>query len=60
MLKANFKAVRGNFRFGPNQHPIQDWWAIRCERNAAGQLELKTQRKILENHGDSYAAQCRL
>lgn len=60
MLKANFKSVRGAFRFGPNQHPIQDWYALKCERNAAGQLELRTIRKILENHGDSYAAQCRL
>ncbi len=60
MLKADFKSTRGNFKFGPNQHPIQDWWAVRCERNAQGQLELKTLRKILENHGDAYAAQCRL
>lgn len=60
MLKADFKSTRGSFRFGPNQHPVQDWHAIRCERNAAGQLELKTIRKVLENHGDSYAAQCRL
>ena len=60
MLKANFKSLRGNFTFGANQHPIQDWWATRCERNSAGQLEIKTLRKVLENHGDNYAAQCRL
>ena len=60
MLKADFKSVRGPFKFGPNQHPVQDWYALRCERNAAGQLELKTGKKVLEAHGDSYSGQCRL
>jgi branched-chain amino acid transport system substrate-binding protein len=60
MLKADFKSLRGAFRFGPNQHPVQDWWALRVERGAAGALEIKTIRKVLENHGDPYAAQCRL
>lgn len=60
MLRADFQSTRGAFRFGPNQHPIQDWHALRAERNAAGELEIRTIRKVLENHGDSYAAQCRI
>jgi branched-chain amino acid transport system substrate-binding protein len=60
MLRADFQSIRGPFRFGPNQFPIQDWWAAQVVRNAAGQLEIKTVRKILENHGDSYAASCRI
>jgi branched-chain amino acid transport system substrate-binding protein len=59
MLRAEFRSTRGNFRFGPNQHPIQDWYALKVER-VGGQLALVTKRKILENHGDAYAAQCRL
>lgn len=60
MLRADFKSLRGGFKFGPNQHPVQDWYALKVERNAAGQLELKTGKKVLENHGDSYAASCKL
>lgn len=60
MLKADFKSVRGNFAFGPNQHPVQDWWAIKVERDAAGALALKTQGKVMSNHGDAYAAQCKI
>ncbi|WP_114377774.1 ABC transporter substrate-binding protein [Elioraea thermophila] len=59
MLRADFPSTRGNFRFGPNQHPIQDWYALKVER-VGGQLALVTKRKILENHSDAYAAQCRI
>lgn len=60
MLKANFQATRGKFRFGPNQHPVQDWYAIRPERGADGKLFLKTQGKVLSDRGDAYAEQCKL
>jgi branched-chain amino acid transport system substrate-binding protein len=59
MLKADFQSTRGKFSFGPNQHPVQDWYALKVER-AAGNLAIVTKSKILENEGDSYAAQCRL
>ena len=60
MLKADFASVRGAFKFGPNQHPVQDWYALKVEKNAAGQPEIKTQRKVLTAHGDVYAAQCKI
>lgn len=60
MLKANFDATRGKFRFGPNQHPVQDWYAIRPERGADGKLFLKTQGKVLSDRGDAYAEQCKI
>ena len=59
MLRADFPSTRGKFRFGPNQHPIQDWYALKVER-VGGQLALVTKRKILENHSDAYAAACRV
>lgn len=60
MLKADFASVRGSFRFGPNQHPIQDWHALKVVRGADGKLAIKTERKIMSEHGDAYAAACRL
>lgn len=60
MLKADFVSTRGNFKFGPNQHPIQDWFSIKVEKGADGALALKTVGKILENHGDAYAKDCKL
>jgi branched-chain amino acid transport system substrate-binding protein len=59
MLRADFRSTRGSFRFGPNQHPIQDWFALKVER-VGGQLALVTKRRILEGHADAHVAQCRI
>ncbi|MDB5569798.1 MAG: transporter substrate-binding protein [Hyphomicrobiales bacterium] len=60
MAKADFQSVRGNFKFGPNQHPVHDWFALKVEKGADGQLALVTKGKVLENHGDFYAKDCKL
>ncbi len=60
MLKADFASVRGKFRFGANQHPVQDWFGLRAEKDAAGKLVLVTKGKVLSDHGDAYAAQCKI
>ena len=60
MLKADFQSTRGAFRFGPNQHPVQDWWALRTEKDDDGKLVLRTKGKIFSDHGDAYAKDCKL
>lgn len=60
MLKADFASVRGAFKFGNNQHPVQDWYALRAEKDANGQLALVTKGKVLSNHADFYAKDCKL
>lgn len=60
MRKADFASVRGNFKFGSNQHPIQDWYALKAEKTPDGDYVLKTGNKVLSNHGDIYAKDCKL
>lgn len=60
MQPAAFESPRGRFAFGANQHPVQDWYLLKVEPGADGKPALVTQGKVLENHGDAYAAQCRL
>lgn len=60
MLKADFQSTRGAFKFGPNQHPIQDWYALKVEKGADGRLALNTKAKVLSDHGDAYAKDCKL
>ena len=60
MLVADFKSTRGNFKFGSNQHPIQDWWAMTVEKDDTGAVVLKTRRKILSDQSDPYASQCKM
>lgn len=59
MLKADFQSTRGAFKFGPNQHPVQDWWALKAEKSADGKLALNTKAKVFSNHGDAYAKDCK-
>ncbi|WP_346359505.1 ABC transporter substrate-binding protein [Bosea sp. (in: a-proteobacteria)] len=60
LAKADFQSVRGAFKFGPNQHPVQDWYALKVEKGADGVPVLKTSGKVLSNHGDAYAKDCKL
>jgi branched-chain amino acid transport system substrate-binding protein len=60
MRKADIASVRGNFKFGPNQHPIQDWYALQAEKGADGNFHLKTTKKVMSARGDDYAADCKL
>lgn len=60
MRKADFKSVRGNFKFGPNQHPIQDWHALKVVKGDDGKPVLKTGKKVFEDHRDAYYEQCKM
>jgi len=60
LRKANFKSIRGPFKFGQNQHPVQDWYQVQPVKGADGSLSLKTVGKIMSQHGDSFAKDCKL
>jgi branched-chain amino acid transport system substrate-binding protein len=60
MLKADFQSVRGPFKFGNNQHPVQDWYSGRVEKDASGKPFIKTIAKIMSNQGDAYSKDCKL
>lgn len=60
MLQSDAKLTRGNFRFGPNQHPIHDWYQISAVKGADGKLSLKTGARVLTNEGDPYAQDCKM
>jgi len=59
LAKAEFESVRGPFKFGNNHHPIQDWLALRVERNGET-LENKIVGKIFTAHTDVFASQCKM
>lgn len=60
LKKADFSSVRGNFKFGNNNHPIQDWYALEVVKGADGQAQIKTVGKIFTEQGDVYAKECKL
>lgn len=60
LAKAEAKLTRGNFKFGPNQHPVHDWYQISAVKGADGKLTLKTGARVLANEGDPYAQECKM
>lgn len=56
---AEFASVRGKFRFGPNQHPIQDIFV----REVVKEGDVLTNRILgtaMTDRGDAYADQCKM
>jgi branched-chain amino acid transport system substrate-binding protein len=58
--KADFKSVRGNFKYGPNHFPIQNFYLQDVVKNAEGKLVLKTVATIVENDQDRHYKKCKM
>jgi branched-chain amino acid transport system substrate-binding protein len=58
LKKANFKSVRGEFRFGANQFPVQDYYLRTIGRDPQGRITNRTLNKVFANHQDAYVSQC--
>ncbi|CAM5476541.1 ABC transporter substrate-binding protein [Eoetvoesiella caeni] len=60
LKKADFKSVRGSFKFANNHHPIQDWYQRTAYKDNEGKLYFKTEKLIVKGYTDSFAASCPL
>ncbi|MCB1759579.1 MAG: ABC transporter substrate-binding protein [Gammaproteobacteria bacterium] len=58
LKRADFVSVRGPFRFGSNQHPIQDIYVREVVKLEAGGTTNETRKKVFSEHRDAYAAEC--
>jgi branched-chain amino acid transport system substrate-binding protein len=58
MEKANFKSVRGSFKYGKNHIPIQNFYLQDVVKDADGQLSLKTVATIVKDSQDNYHDKC--
>ena len=59
LKEADFASTRGDFKFGTNNHPIQDIYV----RKVIQEGDVFTNKIIgvaLEDHGDAYAAECKM
>jgi len=56
---ADFDSTRGDFKFGPNHHPVQTIYA----REVIKEGDVFTNKVLgvaLENHADAYAGECKM
>lgn len=55
---ADFDSVRGAFKFGPNQHPIQDLYLREVVKLDDGTLTNRIVGTAMQQRGDAYAGDC--
>lgn len=56
---ADFESLRGNFKFGNNNYPVQDYHIFEIAEGEDGKPEWElVEKSILKDHVDSYAKQC--
>ena len=60
LKKADFKSVRGPFKFNNNGFPVQDFYLVKVAKRADGKFETQIVQKIFESQGDGYAKECEL
>jgi branched-chain amino acid transport system substrate-binding protein len=56
--KANFKSVRGDFKFGNNNFPIQSFYIQETVKDPQGLMTVKTIATAMTAATDPYAAKC--
>ena len=60
LKKADFKSVRGDFKFGNNGFPIQGMHVMEVAKDAKGRLNLKTIATPFASYQDAYHELCPL
>jgi branched-chain amino acid transport system substrate-binding protein len=60
LKRADFQSVRGKFRFGNNNHPIQTIYMREVVKDERGRIVNRTIGTAFQDHQDAYASQCRL
>ena len=58
--KADFKSLRGPFKFNVNGYPIEDFYLTKVVKRADGKYQTSIVEKVLENSADPYAKDCKL
>jgi branched-chain amino acid transport system substrate-binding protein len=58
MRKANYASVRGPYKYGNNQFPIQNFYLQEAVKDASGNLVLKTMATIVKDSQDRFHEKC--
>ena len=60
LMAANFDSVRGNFKFGNNHMPIQNFYLREVAEDDEGRWTTKVVSTVYEDHQDPHAKDCAL
>ena len=57
---ADFRSVRGDFKFGHNHFPVQDYYLQLVGKGGDGRIVHKTMGKIFDDRADAYGQDCKM
>ncbi len=60
LRKANFKSLRGDFRFNNNHHPIQSFYLLKAAKGGPDGVEMNIEKKVFDKHQDAYHQECKM
>ena len=60
LKKADFKSLRGPFKFNVNGYPIEDFYLTKVVKRADGKYQTSIVEKVLASNADPYAKDCKL
>jgi branched-chain amino acid transport system substrate-binding protein len=62
MRKANYKSIRGDFKFNNNHHPIQDFYLLKAVKDGGAPegVAMHIEKKVFEDHKDAYHQDCKM
>ena len=60
MRKANYKSVRGPYKYGNNHFPIQNFYLRHVVKDSEGNHTTKILATVLKEHQDTYAKDCKM
>ncbi len=55
---ADFQSLRGDFKFGDNHYPIQDFYLVKVAKREDGKYQTEIAETVFEDYQDVYAANC--
>jgi branched-chain amino acid transport system substrate-binding protein len=58
LRKASFQSLRGDFKFGKNHFPVQDFYLVKAAKRADGKFQTEIEAKIFDDYADAYAGEC--
>jgi branched-chain amino acid transport system substrate-binding protein len=59
MAGVAMETTRGDFRFGPNHFPVQDYFLVQAGKDGDAYV-MKRVETVFEDHADAYAADCKM
>ncbi|TNE38903.1 MAG: ABC transporter substrate-binding protein [Alphaproteobacteria bacterium] len=60
LKEADFNSIRGDFKFGNNHIPIQNFYLRQVVKDADGNYTTKIVSTVYKDHQDSYAKDCKM